>query len=113
MLPGINRLDYDGEYWPESTVSLQSKESSEWLQKVLWLVVLPSRPDGYDPLKIKNLTTGGVETLAKASAKAWDAICAQDKVSLGQVLSHHHSTLALNYSQPTCTIITMQSGGRG
>eukprot|EP01050_Picozoa_sp_SAG11_P012079 SAG11_NODE_1320_length_5208_cov_5.188687_6_plen_112_part_00 len=86
MLPGINRLDYDGEYWPEQTVSLQSKESADWLQAVLWLVVLPSRPDGYDPLKIKNITTKGVETLAKASTKAWDAICAKNKVVLGQSL---------------------------
>jgi hypothetical protein len=86
MLPGINRLDYDGDYWPEQTVSLQSVDSTEWLQSVLWLVVLPSRPDGYDPLKVKNLTATGVKTLAKASTMAWDAICAQDKVKLGKAL---------------------------
>ena len=61
-------------------------EIADWLQSVLWLVVLPSRPDGYDPLKIKNLTTSGVEKLAKASARAWDAVCAQDKKALGQSL---------------------------
>ena len=34
MLPGINRLDYSGEYWPHNVVSVTSHEITEWLQSV-------------------------------------------------------------------------------
>lgn len=54
--------------------------------QVLWLVVLPSRPDGYNPLLIRNLTIEAVEKLACASKLAWDAICTMDKARLGKAL---------------------------
>jgi hypothetical protein len=40
MIPGVNRLDFDGEYWPKTIVPLLSDESIEWLEHVLWLVPL-------------------------------------------------------------------------
>ena len=74
MLPGISRLDYEGSYWPANIVSIDNKETCRWLEEVLWLVPLPSRHDGYDPLLTKNITPAVVEKLAQASAKAWDAV---------------------------------------
>ena len=80
MLPGINRLDYAGQYWPDNIVSVDSPDICSWLESVLWLVPLPSRPDGYDPLKVKAVTTQVVEKLAMASKQAWDAVvCAPGK----------------------------------
>lgn len=88
MLPGINRLDYAGDYWPASTEHLASPESQAWLQRVLWLVPLPSRPPGYDPLARQNITFAGVRRLADASEDAWAAIVERDAARLGSALSH-------------------------
>jgi len=87
MLPGINRLDYAGEFWPQNIVSVTSEEICSWLERVLWLVALPSRPDGYDPLVTKNVTPAVVQRLAAASNQAWDAVVNQDAVGLGLALS--------------------------
>ncbi|GBG29981.1 Ethanolamine-phosphate cytidylyltransferase [Hondaea fermentalgiana] len=88
MLPGISRLDYDGGFWPHSVSQcIDRQDTTNWLQRVLWLVPLPSRPAGYDPLEIKDLSKENVALLADASSRAWDAIEAHDAPGLGQALS--------------------------
>ncbi|KAJ1633784.1 hypothetical protein T492DRAFT_978858 [Pavlovales sp. CCMP2436] len=88
MLPGVSRLDYAGEFWPERTCSVGSEESVTWLQRVLHLVPLPSRPQGYDPLASKHVTLEVVQRLADASERAWAAIIARDAPALGAALSN-------------------------
>jgi cytidyltransferase-like protein len=87
MLPGVNRLDYAGEYWPHSVVPCNDLDTCRWLEGVLWLVPLPSRPEGYDPLLTKNISHDRVKLLADASASAWQAIQAKDARALGKALS--------------------------
>jgi len=53
MLPGVNRLDYEGGFWPAKVTGLRTLEPAKWLEKVLWLVPLASRPPGYDPISVK------------------------------------------------------------
>jgi cytidyltransferase-like protein len=55
LYPGINRLCYNGGYWPEKIESITKEEVCDWLSEVIHLVPLEPRPDGYDPLKIKHL----------------------------------------------------------
>jgi len=87
MLPGVNQLYYEGDYWPSQVTTCESMESIKWLEKVLWLVPLSSRPDGYDPLKEKHITPENVKLLADASDMAWKAISNRDAPSLGKALT--------------------------
>jgi hypothetical protein len=87
MLPGVSKLEYAGEFWPRRIAALESEESLAWLQRVLWLVPLPSRPAGYDPLSRKQITVEAVRDLAAASEKAWAAIVARDAPGLGAALT--------------------------
>eukprot|EP01062_Namystynia_karyoxenos_P025936 TRINITY_DN20303_c0_g1_i1.p1 TRINITY_DN20303_c0_g1~~TRINITY_DN20303_c0_g1_i1.p1 ORF type:complete len:273 (+),score=65.97 TRINITY_DN20303_c0_g1_i1:97-915(+) len=87
MLPGINWLSYDGGYWPKSISSLRDESTARWLERVLWLVPLPSRPPGYNPLKEKHITQDNCRALAAASAEAWAAIEDKDAPRLGRALS--------------------------
>lgn len=87
MLPGINYLEYDGTYWPRKVSSITDTSTTQWLQKVLWLVPLPSRPPGYNPLKEKNLTPEITKDLAAASKSAWEAIKAKNAPQLGRALT--------------------------
>eukprot|EP00754_Rhynchopus_humris_P005380 Rhum_TRINITY_DN12690_c0_g2::Rhum_TRINITY_DN12690_c0_g2_i1::g.53096::m.53096 len=87
MLPGINRLNYGGTYWPESVDHVVDAETCAWLERVLYLVPLPSRPPGYDPLKTKRLTPDNARTIAEGSDLAWRGIKAKDARLLGQGLT--------------------------
>ena len=55
LLPGVNRLYYNGGYWPEKIESTVDRDICDWLSDVIYLVPLKPRPDGYDPLKEMHL----------------------------------------------------------
>jgi cytidyltransferase-like protein len=63
LLPGANKLDYEGKYWPAKISSVVDAERCEWLSRVLHLVPLVPRPEGYNPLVEKNLTLENVREL--------------------------------------------------
>ncbi len=93
-LPGVNRLYYTGEYWPEQIDSTTDEDICQWLQESLTLVELFERPDGYDPLKEQNITTRGVKRLADAGQMCWEAILAKDIQKLGEALTGTHNAWA-------------------
>lgn len=87
MLPGINKLHYDGGYWPSSIDSLVDADTAAWLSSVLHVVPMSSRPDGYDPLTEQHLTQASARRLAEAGESAWQGIVAQDVKRLGHGLN--------------------------
>src|ERR1700722_3115408 len=58
IYPGINRLDYDcsheGGVFPVHVESCNRAKVASWLSKVLHLISVEPRPDGYGPLGVKN-----------------------------------------------------------
>lgn len=88
MLQGVSKLYYTGKYWPATIERLSCKESVAFLERVLWLVPMPSRPEGYDPLTTKNLQKEYVEQLAQASDAAWQAIQERNAADLGKALTN-------------------------
>ena len=87
VYPGINRLYYDGKYWPEHVDSCIDREIAQWLESVVHLVPLAPRPDGYDPLKEQNLTAESVRPLAAAGDLCWESIVKRDVEGLGRALT--------------------------
>jgi cytidyltransferase-like protein len=88
LYPGINRLYYNGGYWPERIDSVTKKETCEWLSEVLHLVPLEPRPDGYDPLKVMNLEKHLIHELGGAGDLCWDAVLKKDANSLGKAMTN-------------------------
>lgn len=86
-LPGINRLDYNGGFWPENIESTEDPETVTWLESVLKFIPVRPRPDGYDPLVEKNLTEAGVKRLGEAGRLAWESIVQKDAAGLGHALN--------------------------
>eukprot|EP01084_Bolivina_argentea_P013984 26166_1 len=92
LLPGINRLDYNGKYWPINIVSMNKEakcrnkninDIHKFIENVLWLVPIKLRPLGFDPVAIKHLTASNVEQLANASKKVWNAMLNCDVKNFG------------------------------
>jgi cytidyltransferase-like protein len=83
LFPGINRLYYNGGYWPEKIESTTRKDICDWLSDVLYLVPLKPRPEGYDPLEIMNLEKPLVKELGESGDRCWKAILKKDVTALG------------------------------
>jgi len=81
--PGISRLFYTGNYWPEQIESTTKKEICDWLSNVLHLIPLKPRPKGYDPIKEKHLTKENIRELGDAGEQCWQSILKKDIVGLG------------------------------
>lgn len=84
LMPGINRLFYNGGYWPEKIDSDISREICDWLSDVIWLVKLKPRPAGYDPLKEMHLEKQYIKQLGEAGDLCWESILKKDIKGLGK-----------------------------
>lgn len=87
LLPGVNRLYYSGGYWPAKIDSETGSDICEWLTGVLHLVKLKPRPEGYNPLKEKNLDRRFIKELADSGERCWDGIMKKDIKVLGKALT--------------------------
>jgi len=86
LFPGINRLMFDGGYWPYKVESNVEKDTCDWLSEVLYLVPLEPRPQGYDPLKTMNLEKQFVKELGEAGDLCWESIIKKDIAGFGKAL---------------------------
>jgi hypothetical protein len=59
-------------------------ERCDWLSRVLHLVPLVPRPEGYNPLIEKNLTLENVRELGYSSELCWEGIVNKDVNKLGE-----------------------------
>jgi hypothetical protein len=87
VYPGINRLDYDfkihGGVFPSHIETLNSAIHARWLERVLHLLPIEPRPDGYSPLGIKNLEPKWVARLGRSGTDCFDAIRKMSVDALG------------------------------
>jgi len=86
IYPGVSRLDYDatveGGYFPAHIESNCDAEVARWLERVLQLVPVNQRPEGYNPLGIKNSDPEWVQRLGQTGKDCYDAIVRMDVAGL-------------------------------
>lgn len=87
LVSGINRLYYEGDFWPSDIKTCIDPEVCDWLSNVLHLIPLDPRPIGYDPLTIKDLKTEFVKELGTSGNECWDSILKKDVVGLGRSMT--------------------------
>ena len=87
VYPGISRLDYDfdqhGGIFPGHIASCNDPDVAAWLGRVIHVVPVAPRPDGYNPLGIKNLDPDWIARLGQSGKDCFDAIIARDPAALG------------------------------
>jgi hypothetical protein len=91
IYPGVNRLDYDFEYeggiFPKHIESNNDPAVAEWLERVAKMIPIAQRPDGYNPLGIKNLDKNWIRRLGQSGKDCFDAIVRGDLASFGASLN--------------------------
>ncbi len=74
VLPGLNRLDYEGDYWPARISSDVNEETLKWLEECLHLISLGPRQGDYQVLADTRISKEGASALAAAADQCWIAI---------------------------------------
>jgi len=91
IYPGVSRLDYDYTYrggvFPKHIESNNDPAVARWLEGVLNVLPVMPRPDGYNPLGIKNLDPEWVRKLSQSGRDCYDAIISRDLNALGSSLN--------------------------
>jgi len=84
VLPGLNRLDYQGNYWPIKITPVHQEETLRWLEEHLRLIPLGPRQGSFQVLKDKRITPARVRALAAAADQCWEAIRQRKVEELGR-----------------------------
>ncbi|MFO1477284.1 MAG: hypothetical protein U1F98_11595 [Verrucomicrobiota bacterium] len=91
IYPGISRLDYDarvhGGVFPAHIESLRTAASARWLERVLHILPVEPRPEGYSPLGVKRLGSRWIGRLGNSGRACFDAIRARDLSALGESMN--------------------------
>jgi hypothetical protein len=87
LYPGVSRLDFDfeyeGGYFPVYVETCTQPDVMRWLEKIIYMVPIAQRPQGYNPLEEKNLDPGWVQRLGQSGRDCYAAIVAKDLQGLG------------------------------
>ena len=86
VFPGLNRLDYAGNYWPEKITPQPDEKILRWLESHLYLIPLSPRVADFDVFKGKSITPPKVRALASAADGCWQAIQRMDLAAFGRQL---------------------------
>ena len=83
VLPGLNKLDYRGEYWPHKIHSVLEASILRFVEDHLFLVTLEPRTSTFSVLDGTRVDAAGAKRLADATDNCWDAINAKDLEAFG------------------------------
>ncbi len=78
VMPGLNKYDYDNNYWPNNITSVLDEEILCWLEKHMFLLSLNPRIPSYRVLDKTDINKTKAKNLAIASNNTWQAILNKD-----------------------------------
>jgi hypothetical protein len=91
IYPGVSRLDYNARFrggiFPQQIESSNDPVVARWLERILHLLPVLPRPEGYNPLGIKNLEPAWIARLGRSGLDCFNAIIAMDADALGASLN--------------------------
>lgn len=91
IYPGINRLDFDYDYkgglFPARIESNNDPAVARWLERVINVLPVAPRPEGYSPLGIKRLDPKWIGKLSRSGRDCFDAIVERDARALGKAMN--------------------------
>ena len=96
VMPGLNKYEYNGDYWPELIESNLDSDILEWLEKYIWLAPLYPRGQSYNVLADTHIDAVSAKALSDAARCCWDAILNKDLQNFGvQVKASFDAQIAM------------------
>ncbi len=83
VLPGLNRLEYDGDYWPCKITSVCDERILRWIEDHLYLVTLGPRKPRFSVLSDTRIDEERAKALSRAAVACWDAIKERNLAKFG------------------------------
>ncbi|NBI41407.1 adenylyltransferase/cytidyltransferase family protein [[Haemophilus] felis] len=87
VLPAVNYLWYEGDYWPSSIQSEASDEVLDWLEKHLQLIALSPRAEDLYVAEGASINTEKVQHLSDLAQQVWQALLAQDLTLFAETMT--------------------------
>ncbi len=84
VFPGLNRLNYNGAYWPESINTCHREDVLEFIESHLSLVTLGPRDGSYVVLSDTVINAVNAGRLARGAGECWNAMLAKDLRRFGE-----------------------------
>jgi cytidyltransferase-like protein len=84
VFPGLNKIDYNGEYWPVKISAVHDEDILSWIEEHLYLIMLGPRENNYHVLANTFINKENAEALRVAAEKTWDALLAKDLKKFGE-----------------------------
>ena len=109
IYPGVSRIDYDanheGGFFPVHIESCNDAAVARWLERVIHMVPVAMRPEGYNPLDVKQLDPQWVGRLGQTGKDCFDAIIHKDikglAASMNQCMTCWEKLLPCTVRHPT------------
>lgn len=91
VYPGVSRLDYnfavEGGIFPAHIETNTDPAVARWLERVLHVLPVAPRPEGYNPLGEQNLDPAWVRRLGQSGVDCYESILKRDLAGLGASLN--------------------------
>lgn len=87
VYPGVNRLDYDNNYWPHKLTTVLEPEVLDFLDAHIQLVFSGARPPGFEVLDQTRIDRAGAAELAVAADEVWESLLAADAAAFGRAMT--------------------------
>jgi cytidyltransferase-like protein len=84
VLPGLNKLDYNGGFWPIKITSIDDENILSWIENHLSLITLGPRDNLFDVLESTQITKENAEALSNAAEQCWNSILMKDLKEFGE-----------------------------
>jgi cytidyltransferase-like protein len=84
VLPGLNKLDYEGSYWPVKITSRYDEHILSWIEGHLSLVTLGPREAQFDVLENTDINKKNAAALHDATESCWNSILQCDLRNFGK-----------------------------
>jgi cytidyltransferase-like protein len=84
VLPGLNKLSYNSEYWPKNIISVHREDILSWLENHLYLLTLGPRHADYHVVEYNLVSPESAKQLSGAAERCWDAIMLKDIRTFGK-----------------------------
>jgi cytidyltransferase-like protein len=88
VLPGLNKLNYNGHYWPDTIQSVDDEAVLSFIESHLFLLTLEPRDSTFSVLEGTRIDAVGARRLAEATAGCWNAMLAKDLMQFGKHFTH-------------------------